>query len=108
MPAEIWTFEHAHITYVVDGDTLDIELDLGFSIRVKHRFRMLGIDTPERGQPGWLEARAHLEQFIGQPICRLEVTKQDKYGRYLVTLFMQPDRSVNVQMLELGLASIYT
>lgn len=103
-----WTFSHARIVYVVDGDTLDIELDLGFSVRVKQRFRMLGIDTPERGQPGWLESKAHLEQYIGHDVHHLDVTKQDKYGRYLVTLFMDAAGSVNDRMVELGLATVYT
>ena len=35
------------VTKVVDGDTLDCVFDLGFDVMVKHRVRMLGIDTPE-------------------------------------------------------------
>ena len=35
------------VTKVIDGDTLDCVFDLGFDVMVKHRVRMLGIDTPE-------------------------------------------------------------
>ena len=35
------------ITRVVDGDTVDVEIDLGFNMRYKDRVRMMGIDTPE-------------------------------------------------------------
>ena len=35
------------VSKVVDGDTLDCVFDLGFDVMVKHRVRMLGIDTPE-------------------------------------------------------------
>ena len=35
------------ITRVVDGDTVDAELDLGFNIIYKERIRLMGIDTPE-------------------------------------------------------------
>lgn len=32
---------------VVDGDTLDLEIDLGFNVRIKERVRLYGVDTPE-------------------------------------------------------------
>lgn len=35
------------ILNIVDGDTLDIELDLGFNIKMKERVRLLDVDTPE-------------------------------------------------------------
>ena len=35
------------VTKIIDGDTLDCVFDLGFDVMVKHRVRMLGIDTPE-------------------------------------------------------------
>ena len=39
---------NCEVTKIVDGDTLDVDIDLGFSVRLtKQRIRMLGIDTPE-------------------------------------------------------------
>ena len=41
-------FDYAcKVTRVVDGDTIDVNIDLGFSVWHKARVRMLGIDTPE-------------------------------------------------------------
>ena len=37
----------AKILRVIDGDTFDFEIDMGFSIRIKERMRLYGIDTPE-------------------------------------------------------------
>ena len=105
MTYPIRTFEHATIAYVVDGDTLDLVLDLGFSITLKQRFRMLRIDTPERGQPGWAEARDHLANYVGMRVV-IQSRKIDKYGRYLCELFVA-DININGEMLALGLAAPY-
>ena len=37
----------ARLVRVVDGDTVDLDIDLGFHITVRERFRLAGIDTPE-------------------------------------------------------------
>ena len=42
-----FTYRVEAVSKVVDGDTLDCVFDLGFDVMVKHRVRMLGIDTPE-------------------------------------------------------------
>lgn len=83
------------ILNVVDGDTIDIELDLGFTIRVKERVRLLGIDTPEvfgkdaepAGQTAsqftksWIASRqALLGRFVYESI---KYNSKDKYGRSL-------------------------
>ena len=48
----------------VDGDTVDADLDLGFHMTARIRFRLAGIDTPERGEPGYQEATEHLESLL--------------------------------------------
>ena len=40
----------ATVDRVVDGDTVDFIVDLGFSVKIKIRTRLAGVDTPERGQ----------------------------------------------------------
>ena len=42
-----FVYRVAAVTKIVDGDTLDAVFDLGFDVMVKHRVRLLGIDTPE-------------------------------------------------------------
>ena len=98
-------FDYGVIRYVVDGDTLDIQLDLGFSVKATQRFRLLRIDTPERGQLGYAEATMYLKSFEGRP-CIVHSTKTDKYGRYLAELFVD-GASVNQRMLDLRLAIPY-
>jgi micrococcal nuclease len=105
MAYPIRKFDYATIVNVVDGDTCDIEIDLGFSLKLKQRFRLERIDTPERGQPGWQEAKDFLSTFIGKPI-EVFSTKQDKYGRYLADLYFE-SANINDMFLEKGLAKLY-
>lgn len=80
---------------VVDGDTLDIELDLGFTIRIKERVRLIGLDTPEVFGPNavpegtvasdftkkWVaDRKAIWDRFQYQSI---KYNSRDKYGRSL-------------------------
>ena len=69
----------------VDGDTLDIEVDLGFKVKMLQRFRLIGVDATERGQPGFNEAKALAERIapIGSGLL-FESMKSDKYGRWLI------------------------
>ena len=80
----------AKLIRCVDGDTFDTEIDLGFSVWTKLRFRLLDVDTPERGEPGFHEATKLLETFIEQASVdgtfELESHKTGKYGRWLARL----------------------
>lgn len=80
----------------VDGDTVDMVVDLGFRMTTHQRFRLLGdgdtpvIDTPERGEPGYVEAR-QVSESVHPPGSVVIVSTEkplagDKYGRYLVLL----------------------
>lgn len=80
----------ATVLKIVDGDTVDIEIDLGFDIRTVQRVRMAGINAAEHntaaGQEAitWMKARLQ----IGQPVT-IQSEKPgggDKYGRYLATI----------------------
>lgn len=80
----------------VDGDTVDMLVDLGFRMTTHQRFRLLGdaetpiIDTPERGEPRYAEARQVAESVHPPGAAVVIVTEKplsgDKYGRYLVLL----------------------
>ena len=80
---------------VVDGDTIDIELDLGFNIRVKERVRLIAVDTPEVFGPNaeaagtvasdftkaWIKERQSIwNRFEYHSI---KYNARDKYGRSL-------------------------
>lgn len=70
----------------VDGDTVDLKVDLGWriviDIRVRLRSLRTGVDTPERGQAGYREARSRAEQLAPPGAsCTLYSFELDKYGR---------------------------
>lgn len=79
----------AVVTRVVDGDTFDAEVDVGFSITINHRFRLVNIDTPETWRPKTEAERAHGEkatEFVKKLVEGKEVilntSKLGIYGRY--------------------------
>jgi micrococcal nuclease len=50
-PAPAWTYR-AEVTRVIDGDTLELDVDLGFYVHLQHtRIRVLGLWSPERNTP---------------------------------------------------------
>lgn len=99
-------FEYAKCVKVIDGDTIDIEIDLGFSVKIKQRFRLARINTPERGKEGWTAATNYMldNVFLNPVVIRSE--KLDKYGRFLAELWVG-DLNINDEMLRLGLAKEY-
>ena len=54
----------AKLVRCVDGDTIDVEIDLGFYLRANVRCRLTGVNTPERGRENFSEATLILEELI--------------------------------------------
>lgn len=87
----------AKLINVVDGDTIDLDVDLGFHIIVRDRFRLFGINTPERGKPGYKEAASFIKDWFSNQVIpntayiQSEKPLQDKYGRYLVRIYSTSD-----------------
>ena len=86
-----FVYRHAKVERVIDGDTVEITVDLGNKIAWRESFRLMGIDTPERGQPGHAEASAYLKRLLLMPLARIETHKPDKYGRWLVDMYLDTD-----------------
>ena len=108
-----WTYD-AKVLKVVDGDTVDLELDLGFKILHRARTRLFGINTPEISSKDEAESKAGIlaREFLkglceGKP-CTVVTQKDkgDKYGRYLVTLKLG-ELDVNAELIRLGHAKAY-
>ena len=85
------------VTNVIDGDTLDIEFDLGFNLKFTERVRLYGIDayeptlrngTTEEEKKLGLEAKAYLIDRILDKEVIIETVKdkKGKYGRYLANV----------------------
>lgn len=101
-------------TYVVDGDTLDMTVDLGFHIHVTDRFRLRGLNTPERGKPGYAEAKAFVAHAVLGQTVRVEtrLDAADKYGRMLADVHYNDPANgltyhLNQELLDAGLAVPY-
>lgn len=95
--------EQANITNVVDGDTIDVQMG-----NITERVRLLGINTPEKKQYYYQEAKDFLQDFENRTV-RLERTieDKDKYGRMLRYVFYG-EMFINKEILERGLAHFYT
>jgi len=95
----------ATVIKVVDGDTVDLNIDLGFKLFMKLRGRFAGINAPEgklTESAAWLA-----EQLpVGAEVVVETKKTQEKYGRWLVTVFVG-DRNLNTELVELGLAIPY-
>jgi micrococcal nuclease len=109
------------VTRVVDGDTIDMTIDLGFSILHKQRLRMMGIDTPESRTRNKAEKRLGLmakvrlkELIAAAPIVKrkkqvfLQTSKQGKgkFGRILGALWVN-DENLNEVLIREGHAREY-
>ena len=104
-----------NITRVVDGDTVDAEIDCGFDIIFKSRIRLYGIDTPEsRTRDLDEKARGKLaSQFIKDKIAAAELvkvkTKLDKKGKFgrVLGSIIADDEDLNESMVKNYLAVAY-
>ena len=82
---------------VVDGDTIDAYIDLGFKIKIKQRIRYMGLDTWEsrtrdlEEKAKGLLAKARNKELLEQGIFKLRSFGTGKYGRVLGEVFVSPD-----------------
>lgn len=96
----------ARVVNVVDGDTVDAVIDLGFKVATTHRLRLDRIDTPEKGQPGHQEAKLFVIDMIHNKEVTLKTYKVSKWGYYLADIFLQ-GKSVSDALVSAGLAKHY-
>jgi micrococcal nuclease len=103
------TYEYnARVVRWIDGDTVALDVDLGFRLRFQDHFRLDGIDTPERGKAGYASATARASQLAPEGTDLLiQTSKSDKYGRYLAVLWPDVGPPINMTLLEEGLAKPY-
>lgn len=106
---------NATVTRVVDGDTLDVIIDLGFHIDIHERVRLEGIDTPEtygvkKDSPEYMkgiESKQYIQNRLAMNDmeCKIQTTKTEKYGRWLATIWLADTfKTLNEELVERGLA----
>lgn len=101
-----FVFNHATCTNVVDGDTMDVVIDIGFDFFTMQRLRLYGIDTPERGQAGYFEAKDFVEISCLSKEVQVITYEKDSFGRWLSTVIVNGE-SLNDLLIKSGLAKAY-
>ena len=102
----------AKLDRVIDGDTIDANIDLGFDITIHKRIRLAGIDTPEsrtrdqQEKKRGLASKAKLVELLDDGDFVLESKEVGKYGRVLGTLLIG-DININKTLVEEGFAVEY-
>lgn len=104
-------YYNATVVRWIDGDSVWLDVDLGFRMSTTNDFRLIGIDTPERGQPNHAEATALANKLApaGSQVCITTYRDPDKYGRWLVAITEHGPNpvSINSQLVQAGLAKPY-
>lgn len=115
----LYTYK-AQVLHVVDGDTVDLHVSLGFEMYHKARFRLLGVNTPESYGKDACEAGRAAKQFmidhlpIGTTVVvATKKDKREKYGRMLCEMWLHDafgkdgSKSVNQTLIDAGHAKPY-
>jgi micrococcal nuclease len=108
-------FEYmARVLEVIDGDTIDVSVDLGFSVQHTIRIRLYGINTPEtrtrnkeEKQKG-LAAKARLKELVEGKFVSIKTKKDntEKFGRYLAEIYLD-NTNINQTLITEGHAQPY-
>jgi len=104
---------NAEVDRIVDGDTLDCIIDLGYSVKLhKQRVRLVGIDTPESRTRDLAEkklglaAKQRLKELCGERII-LKSHGKGKYGRILGEIFTEDGEDICKILIKEGHAVEY-
>jgi len=112
----MYTYFVKSVDRVVDGDTIDISIDLGFNLTKKERVRLAGIDTPEKRTKDLAEKKMGFQatEFLGMHLMEatkliVKTEKDGKYGRMLGWLYKseEDEMSINQLMIDKGYAWAY-
>jgi micrococcal nuclease len=95
----MYQYKITEIRRVLDGDTVDVTIDLGFNIRLNHRVRLVNIDAPsvrtlnEEVKKYGLRAKEKLEEYLNSGDSIIVATQKpsetEKYGRILGEIYVE-------------------
>jgi micrococcal nuclease len=99
----------ATVVDVHDGDTITVNVDLGFDQSFnKMHLRLLGLNAPELSTPAGKLSQTYLAALLSTAgnvlTIRTVKDKQEKYGRYLATLILPDGTDVNQRLIDAGYA----
>ena len=110
MNTKRYIYENVEILRIIDGDTIVVNIDLGFNIWKKATLRLYGINAPEiKGTEKelGLKSKEYVSSLI--PInsyVKLECLGKDKYGRWLANIY-KDELFINQHLIYLKYANIY-
>ncbi len=103
-PDRLYTYK-AFVERVIDGDTIHVQIDLGFDVWHRETIRLRGIDAFEIDEARGKRAKAFVERELkNEPFVILKSTRDDKYGRYLGDIVYGKNRYLNQELLDQKLA----
>jgi len=108
----MYTYKIDKIVKIIDGDTIDVIINLGFEITISQRVRLKGINTAETKTLNLEEKAKGLvaKEWLKTELSKkgewiIETFKEDKYGRILGTLYLVGEPvTVNERMINEGIA----
>ena len=112
----LYYYKVKEIIKIVDGDTVDLGIDLGFDLTVKIRVRMSGINAwksrtrnleeKKKGLAAKVRLTEMCEESLGKGNLKISTKEKGKYGRYLGVLYAG-GKSINDAMVNEGHAHYY-
>lgn len=105
-----WKYEHVIVVRVLDGDTLELHIDMGNETVWQSKFRLYGIDTPEihgASKPEGEKSAERFRELLVDGIQQIETLKSDKYGRYLVNITLKDGRDAAQTLISEGMGKPY-
>lgn len=101
----------AEVLRILDGDTIEVSLDLGFNLRQRMLLRLYGLNAQElhdknaAKRASAFEAKKFVDSHIGGKTVIAETVKpKDKFGRYLCNVYLEDGKCLNTLLLDAKLA----
>ena len=91
---------------MVDGDTFDVMVSLGFCVYSLVRFRLARIDAPELKTPAGKALKERLSQLVSEDVT-LTCHGRDRYGRWIAEIWFKEFGNVSDWLLEQKLVEVY-
>jgi endonuclease YncB( thermonuclease family) len=103
-------YNNVEVTNIVDGNTIDLSVDLGFGVWHRNRFHLDDVVTPNRGDPQFEPAKKYLEALLEDTYSRkgmkVQAIRRDMYGRWFVKLTCHATgKCLNKKMIDSGHAT---
>lgn len=99
-PADPAYVYRATVLKVVDGDTIDVGIDLGFDVTIKHRLRLKDVYAAEKAETNGKSHTDNLSKTLpiaSQVLIKTEKNATDKYGRYVADVWLNSKHINQVQ-----------